>query len=482
MTEEHMSDNMTVKRTKIVATVGPASSSEQEIRALAQHGVDVFRINFSHGTDEERLAVIATIKRLRAELDLPLAILQDLQGPKIRLGTFSKGPCVLATGSVFRLTTQKVDCSANEASIDYPSLDKEVKPGEPIFINDGLVRLKVREVDGDTIVTDVLKGGTLSDHKGVNFPHSDLHMQSITEKDRRDLVTGLRASVDYVALSFVRTADDVRELRTLMETHGAHVPIIVKIEKWQAVQNIESIVAVSDGVMVARGDLGVEAPIEEVPLIQKRIISLCNRLGKPVITATQMLNSMVENPSPTRAEVTDVANAIFDGTDAVMLSNETAIGKFPLESVDMMCRVIETTEKSNLFWPAIEARGTEPASDTSDAIAYAAVRSAQTLGAKLIVCATESGRTSILVSRYRPRAPILALTPSDQVQRRLALYFGIVPMVVQQFESVDHILRTAVAMSCISHLARRGDKIVITAGSHAGVAGSTNLVKVEELD
>jgi pyruvate kinase len=234
--------------------------------------------------------------------------------------------------------------------------------------------------------------------------------------------------------------------------------------------------------MVARGDLGVEAPIEEVPLIQKRIISLCNRLGKPVITATQMLNSMVENPSPTRAEVTDVANAIFDGTDAVMLSNETAIGKFPLESVDMMCRVIETTEKSNLFWPAIEARGTEPASDTSDAIAYAAVRSAQTLGAKLIVCATESGRTSILVSRYRPRAPILALTPSDQVQRRLALYFGIVPMVVQQFESVDHILRTAVAMSRISHLARRGDKIVVTAGSHAGVAGSTNLVKVEELD
>jgi pyruvate kinase len=216
--------------------------------------------------------------------------------------------------------------------------------------------------------------------------------------------------------------------------------------------------------------------------MQKRIIALCNRLGKPVITATQMLNSMVENPSPTRAEVTDVANAIFDGTDAVMLSNETAIGKFPLESVDMMCRVIETTEKSNLFWPAIEARGTEPASDTSDAIAYAAVRSAQTLGAKLIVCATESGRTSILVSRYRPRAPILALTPSDQVQRRLALYFGIVPMVVQQFESVDHILRTAVAMSCISHLARRGDKIVITAGSHAGVAGSTNLVKVEELD
>jgi pyruvate kinase len=477
-----MRDITSVKRTKIVATLGPATNSEEMIRSLAERGVDVVRINFSHGTDEERLATIAAVKKVRGELNLPLTILQDLQGPKIRLGTFNDGPCEIVTGGVFRLKTQPTDGNAQEASIDYPQLCREVKPGEPIFINDGLVRLRVREVQGDAVVTDVLKGGTLSDHKGVNFPHSDLHIQSITEKDRHDLVTGLRAGVDYVALSFVRTADDVRELRTLMETHGAHTPIIVKVEKWQAVQNIESIAAASDGVMVARGDLGVEMPIEEVPIIQKRIIALCNRLGKPVITATQMLNSMVENPSPTRAEVTDVANAIFDGTDAVMLSNETAVGKFPLESVDMMCRVIETTEKSKLFWSDIEARGAESASDTSDAIAYAAVRSAQTLGAKLIVCATESGRTSILVSRYRPRTPILALTPSDLVQRRLALYFGIVPMVVQPFESVDHILRTAIAMSHISHLARRGDKIVITAGSHAGVAGSTNLVKVEELD
>ncbi len=477
-----MHGNVSIKRTKIVATLGPATDSEEMVRSLAEHGVDVFRINFSHGTDEEHLAVIAAIKRLRRELDLPLAILQDLQGPKIRLGTFSKGPCELPTGSTFRLKTRTVDGSVDEASIDYPQLGSEIKQGEPIFINDGLIRLKVREIQGDTIITDVLKGGVLSDHKGVNFPQSDLHIQSITEKDKHDLVTGLRAGVDYVALSFVRTADDVHELRSLMETHGAHVPIVVKIEKWQAVQNIESIAAASDGVMVARGDLGVEMPIEEVPIIQKRIIALCNHLGKPVITATQMLNSMVENPSPTRAEVTDVANAIFDGTDAVMLSNETAVGKFPLESVDMMCRVIETTEKSKLFWSAIEARNTEPASDTSDAIAYAAVRSAHTLGAKLIVCATESGRTSILVSRYRPRTPILALTPSDIVQRRLALYFGVIPMVVQRFESVDHILQTAVTMSRVSHLARRGDKIVITAGSHAGVAGSTSLVKVEELD
>jgi pyruvate kinase len=254
------------------------------------------------------------------------------------------------------------------------------------------------------------------------------------------------------------------------------------VEKWQAVQNIESILAVANGIMVARGDLGVEVPIEEVPLIQKRIIALCNRLGKPVITATQMLNSMVDNPSPTRAEVTDVANAIFDGTDAVMLSNETTIGKFPVETVDMMGRIIEATERSGLYWSAMETRDTESASDTSDAIAYAAVRTAQTVGAKLIVCATESGRTSILISRYRPHTPILALTPSDLVQRRLALYFGIVPMVVRQFETVDHILRTAVAMARMSHLARRGDKIVITAGSHAGVAGCTNLIKVEDLD
>ena len=350
-----MHGTMNVKRTKIVATLGPATNSEEMIRVLAEHGVDVFRINFSHGTDEERLATIAAVKKVRGELDLPLAILQDLQGPKIRLGMFSQGPCEIMTGGVFRLTTQVVDGNAEQASVDYPRLTTEVHPGELIFINDGLIRLKTREIEGDTIVTEVLKGGTLSDHKGVNFPQSDLHVPSITDKDRHDLLTGLRAGVDYVALSFVRTADDVRELRMLMETHGAHVPIIVKVEKWQAVQNIESILAMANGIMVARGDLGVEMPVEEVPIIQKRLIALCNRMGKPVITATQMLNSMVENPSPTRAEVTDVANAIFDGTDAVMLSNETAIGRFPVETVEMMERVIQATERSKIYWTAMEA-------------------------------------------------------------------------------------------------------------------------------
>jgi pyruvate kinase len=480
--EEYMPDNMNVKHTKIVATLGPATNSEEMIQALAEHGVDVFRINFSHGTDEERLAAIAAVKKVRGQLNLPLAILQDLQGPKIRLGTFSQGPCEIMTGGVFRLTTRVVDGNAEQASVDYPPVTTEVRPGELIFINDGLIRLKAHEIEGDAIVTDVLKGGVLSDHKGVNFPQSDLHVPSITEKDRHDLLTGLRAGVDYVALSFVRTSDDVRELRTLMEAHDAHVPIIVKVEKWQAVQNIESILAVANGIMVARGDLGVEMPIEEVPIIQKRLIALCNQMGKPVITATQMLNSMVENPSPTRAEVTDVANAIFDGTDAVMLSNETAVGKFPVETVEMMGRIIDATERSKMYWTTVETRDAASASDTPDAIAHATVRTAQTVGAKLIVCATESGRTAILISRYRPRTPILALTPSDLIQRRLALYFGIIPMVVQQFESVDHILRTAVAMAPMSHLARRGDKIIITAGSHAGVAGSTNLIKVEDLD
>ncbi len=477
-----MRDDTGMHRTKIVATLGPVTRSEDMIRSLAEHGADVFRINFSHGKADDHMATIDTVRKVREALGLPLAVIQDLQGPKIRLGTFSKGPCNLIAGDTFRLCTRRIDGNCSEASVDYPHLAKEVKPGESVFINDGLIRLKVREVQSDTVVTDVIKGGILSDRKGVNFPRSDLRVPSLTEKDRRDLIVGLRAGVDYVALSFVRSADDVRELRAVMEAHDAHVPVIVKIEKWQAVQNIESIAAVADAVMVARGDLGVEAPIEEVPLIQKRIIALCNRLGKPVITATQMLNSMVENPTPTRAEVTDVANAIFDGTDAAMLSNETAVGKYPVESVEMMNKVIETTEKSKLFWSAVEARSMQPAADTSDAIAYAAVRAAQTVGAKLIVCATESGRTSILLSRYRPHMPILALTPGDQVQRRLALYFGIAPMVVQRFASVDHILQTAVTMARRSRLARRGEKIVITAGSHAGIAGSTNLLKVEELE
>lgn len=476
-----MDDTMEFKRTKIVATLGPATDSEEMIRSLARRGVNVFRINFSHGSDEEHVATIAAVKKAQSELDLPLAILQDLQGPKIRLGTFSKGPIELATGGAFGLTTRSVDGTSELASVDYSALTGEVRPGELIFINDGLIRLKAREIQGDTIVTDVLKGGVLSDHKGVNFPQSDLHVPSITEKDKHDLVIGLQNAVDYVALSFVRMADDVRELRTLMEQHGAHIPIIAKIEKWQGVQNIESILAVANAIMVARGDLGVELPIEEVPIIQKHLISLCNRMGKPVITATQMLNSMVDNPSPTRAEATDVSNAIFDGTDAVMLSNETAVGKFPLETVDMMSRIIHTTERSDLYWEAIQARGTTCAANTSDAIAFAAVHTAQTIGATLIVCATESGRTAILISRYRPQIPILALTPSAMVQRRLALYFGVIPIVVQQFESVDHILRTAVATTHMSRLARRGDKIVITAGSHATVEGSTNLIKVEEM-
>lgn len=477
-----MPDTTSTKRTKIVTTLGPATCSEQMIRALARHGVNVFRINFSHGTDEEHLATIGLIKQIRNELDLPLAILQDLQGPKIRLGAFSKGPCEIATGSTLRLTPHHIDSNAEEVSIDYSPICQEVHAGEPVFINDGLIQLKVRDVRDDVVVADVLKGGILSDHKGVNFPRSDLHIPSITEKDKHDLLIGLRAGVDYTALSFVRTPGDVQELRTLMETHGAHVPIISKIEKWQAVQNIESILKVTDGIMVARGDLGVELPIEEVPIIQKTIIALCNQAGKPVITATQMLNSMVENPTPTRAEVTDIANAIFDGTDAVMLSNETAVGKYPIEAVETMERVIQSTERSKLYWKALESRGVESASDTSDSIAYAATRIAQSVDAKLLVCATESGRTSILVSRYRPHVPILALTPSDLVQRRLSLYFGIIPLIVQPFESVDDILKTAVIMARMTHLVQRGDKIIITAGSHAGVTGSTNLIKVEEME
>ena len=478
-----MNDNRKqAKRTKIVATLGPASDSETMVQDLAERGVDVFRINFSHGTDEERLRKIATVHAVRAGRNLPLAVLQDLQGPKIRLGTFSKGPVEIKTGASFQLTTHQVDGSEAVATVDYPALPDEVRPGEHIFIDDGLVRLQAREVRGDTIVTEVLKGGMVSDHKGVNFPESDLHIPSITDKDRHDLVTGMHAGVDYVAISFVRTVEDVREVRALMEAHGGHIPIIVKIEKWQAVQNIEEILDAANGIMVARGDLGVEMPIEQVPLIQKRLIALCNQKGKPVITATQMLNSMVDNPSPTRAEVTDVANAIFDGTDAVMLSNETAAGKFPGEAVDTMRRVIFATENSDLYEAAMRARPAESASDTADAIAYAAVRTAHSVGARLIVCATESGRTATLISRYRPGMPILALTPSDAVQRRLALYYGVIPVLARQFASVDDILHIATIASRASGLACTGDKIVITAGSHAGVAGSTNLIKVQDID
>ncbi len=466
-------------KTKIVATLGPATTTPEKIEALVKAGVDIFRINFSHGTENEHSETIERIKQITGRFDFPVAILQDLQGPKIRLGKIKNGKAVLNRGAEFILTTKEIIGDEHIASITFPAVIKDVSPGEIIYINDGLIKLKIERIDKENIYTKVIEGGEISDHKGVNFPNTRLSVPAITEKDKKDLQFGLKHGVDLVALSFVKSPDEVEELRNLMKKYGRVVPIISKIEKWEAVENLESIVEVSDGIMVARGDLGVEMPIEQVPIIQKKIISMSNRKGKPVITATQMLNSMIENPTPTRAEVTDIANAIFDGTDAVMLSNETAVGKFPVESVSVMRRVIKNTEKSTIFKRFLKSKKDKiEGNSISEAIALSANKIAENVNAKVIITATESGRTALLVSKYKPDVPVIAITPREETLKYLTLKWGVIPVKVKAFKTVDEILEKAVKIVREKGIAKSGDTVVITAGSHTGISGSTDLLKV----
>jgi pyruvate kinase len=466
-------------KTKIVATLGPATTTPEKIEALVKAGVDIFRINFSHGTENEHSETIERIKQITGRFDFPVAILQDLQGPKIRLGKIKNGKAILNRGAEFILTTKEIIGDEHIASITFPAVIKDVSPGEVIYINDGLIKLKIERIDTENIYTKVIEGGEISDHKGVNFPNTRLSVPAITEKDKKDLQFGLKHGVDLVALSFVKSPDEVEELRNLMKKYGRVVPIISKIEKWEAVENLESIVEVSDGIMVARGDLGVEMPIEQVPIIQKKIISMSNRKGKPVITATQMLNSMIENPTPTRAEVTDIANAIFDGTDAVMLSNETAVGKFPVESVSVMRRVIKNTEKSTIFKRFLKSKKDKiEGNSISEAIALSANKIAENVNAKVIITATESGRTALLVSKYKPDVPVIAITPREETLKYLTLKWGVIPVKVKAFKTVDEILEKAVKIVREKGIAKSGDTVVITAGSHTGISGSTDLLKV----
>ncbi len=466
-------------KTKIVATIGPSTNTEEKIKRLIVEGVDVFRINFSHGDKEQHRETIKKIKAISNDLSYPVSILQDLQGPKIRLGKLKNGKAFLKNGSEFILTTKEILGDEHICSITFPSVIKDITVDQLIYINDGLIKLKVKKVTGDKVYTTVIEGGEISDHKGVNFPNTRLSIPAITEKDKEDLKFGLSNGVDLVALSFVKTPEDVIELRSLMQEYGRIIPIISKIEKWEAVENIEKIVEVSDGIMVARGDLGVEVPVEKVPIIQKKIISISNKKGKPVITATQMLNSMVESPVPTRAEVTDVSNAIFDGTDAVMLSNETAVGKFPIESVKVMRNIIKNTEKSTIFRKFLKTKAEEPVEkNISDAIAISANNIANVVNAKIIISATESGRTAILVSKHKPNVPVIALTPKEETLKFLILKWGVIPFKVDAFKTVDEILQKAVEIAKETKLAKKGDIIVITAGSHTGISGSTDLLKV----
>jgi pyruvate kinase len=446
------------------------------LRELIRAGATTLRLNFSHGTHDDHLKSIRLIRQISNELNYPVAILQDLQGPKIRLGKFETGSIVVAKGDPFILTSAKVLGTQTMSSITYEPLAQEVPAGAVILLDDGKVEMVVESVDkaAGELHCRVVVGGPLSNSKGVNFPGVCLSIKALTDKDREDLVFGLDHGVDWVALSFVRNPDDVREIKDLIASAGKNTPVIVKIEKHEAMEQMEEILRLSDGAMVARGDLGVELPAEDVPILQKRLIAAANRLGIPIITATQMLDSMVSNPRPTRAEVSDIANAILDGTDAVMLSNETAVGKFPVEAVAMMATIAIRTEKEKLGRNPEETSRSIP-----NAISKAVGNIAEQIGASAIMTLTKSGATARNVSKFRPTIPVIAITPHVDVARQLQMVWGVKPLLMLDLDTTWETFSAALNMAQEKELVSPGDLVVLTAGTLQGVSGSTDLLKVE---
>jgi pyruvate kinase len=464
-------------RTKIVCTIGPASRSPEALARLAEAGMDVARLNFSHGTHDEHAAVLASLRAISERVGRPIAILQDLAGIKIRIGPIAAGTVRLEPGTDFTLTRRAVAGDAREVSLDYPDLAASVRPGDALLLSDGAVELRVETADATDIRCRVVAGGPLSARKGIHLPGRSIAAPGLTAKDREDLAFGVAQGVDYVALSFVRGAEDVLEARRFLDARHAAIPLIAKIEKHEALARVDEILAASDGLMVARGDLGVETPLEHVPLLQKMLIDRANRAGKPVITATQMLLSMVDRPRPTRAEVGDVANAILDGTDAVMLSEETAAGRYPVEAVATMRRIAEDTETAFPFEAWMRRFEDRSLQSLPEAVAAAACELAEHIGAAVIVAWTESGATARLVARHRPRRAILALSTRPEVARRLALVWGVIPFVAEGGTDTDAMLDRAPRLAAARGLLGPGQTAVITAGIPVGVAGSTNMIK-----
>jgi pyruvate kinase len=471
-----------MRRAKIISTIGPASRSPERLRALIDAGTDVVRLNMSHGTYDEHAAVIATVRRLSDERRKPVAILLDLAGPKLRTGQLRDGrPVELMTGSQIILTSEEIAGDATRLSTNYPQLVQEAPIGARILLDDGLIELRVEEKRDGEIVCRVIHGGRLGERKGLNLPGVMLSLPALTEKDHADLAFGLRLGVDYIGLSFVRSAADCQAARELIEQAGAQTPIIAKIEKAEAVKNLDEILAAADGVMVARGDLGVETSVESVPLIQKAIIAAANRSEKVVITATQMLQSMIENPRPTRAEASDVANAILDGSDAVMLSGETAVGAFPIEAVAMMDRIIRCAEQSPLMRPRLaETVAGEHSGSSGRAIAEAAAFAAEELNARLIVVFTERGRMARHLAALRPTQRILALTQSPATERQLALVWGVEPRRFDFLPRSDELLAACDHLLLRQGWAAPGEIVVLIAGGITGL-GISNMMKLHRV-
>jgi pyruvate kinase len=467
------------RQTKIVATIGPATGSALMIERLIKAGMNCARSNLSHGTFADHAHYIGTVRKIGQRLANPVAILVDLPGPKYRTGDIKGGSATLRKGARFTLTTRQIEGNDTMVSVNYPNLTQDIKVGDTVLIDDGALQLKVQKTSDTEIECRIVAGGVLTHGKGVAVPGMHNSVPFMTDHLREQIGFAVEERADYIALSFVSSADDVVQARAVLAQKKSDIPLIAKIERDEAVSNFASILMASDGIMVARGDLGVDIPLEKVPLVQKQLIKECNRAGKPVITATQMLESMINSARPTRAEVTDVANAIFDGTDAVMLSAETAIGKYPVEAIKMMAQVARETEKELPLEHLLIERGREVKPQTDEMISYDACHTAHELGAVAIVAFTHSGSTARRVSKYRPKIPVLAITPQPHVGGRLLLCWGVHPFQIAVTPSLTELFNTGARLAMQMGLARSGDLIVITGGIPIGVSGTTNLLKVE---
>lgn len=467
------------RKTKIIATVGPASASFEVIEGLIRAGANVLRLNLSHGEREGHAKVISNIRRASEALGAPVAILLDLQGPKIRVGRLSSPSIELKAGQEILITAKETDGDSRAISTTYADLYKDVKPGDRILMDDGLLEVRVLGVDGEDIRCAVVYGGLLREKKGMNLPGVDVSAPCVSEKDAADLEFGIEQGVDYVALSFVRRASEITGLRERIKARGADIPVIAKIEKAEAIENLDAILDESDGIMIARGDLGVELSTEAIPVLQKKLISRANEAGKLVITATQMMESMIENPRPTRAEASDVANAVFDGTDALMLSGETAVGKFPEKVVEIMVRVALEAEEASLAQKHLVRRKKEPAGSFAHAVAYAASAASAEVNPKAIVVFTETGETARLISKLRPVTPVVAFTNQAHTWRALSLVWGVTPYMVQFGEHTDEMICRGEAALLDNGLADFGDTIIVVSGTKVGMRGATNMMKID---
>ena len=470
-----------MRKTKIICTIGPASESPDKLEELMKAGMNVARFNFSHGDHEEQRKRFDNVIAIGKKLNLPVATLLDTKGPEIRLKEFANGKEELVKGQVFTLTTNDVLGDSNMCSITYKGLVNDVEVGGRILIDDGLIEMKVLRITDTDIECEVINGGKVSNKKGVNVPGANLSMPFISEVDRNDIIFGAQTGFDILACSFVRRASDIVEVRKLVEDNGGKMTIIAKIENKEGIDNLEEIMEVADGVMVARGDMGVEIPFEEVPVLQKRMIKLAEAKGKHVITATQMLESMINNPRPTRAETTDVANAIYDGTTAIMLSGETAAGKYPIEAVKTMAKIAERTEQDIDYKNRMKRRDIVK-QDITTAISHATCDTAMDLDAKAIITVTISGFTANMVSRYKPNCPIIACSTSAQVCRQMNLCWGVTPIGILQEDTADHLFMTAIETTKREGLIESGDTVVLTAGVPLGVSGKTNMIRVIEVE